>query len=253
MSLFFRDFTKPGPGIPPNAPRKKGIARWLEVVGRDFGRFWCAGSLAMVSMIPLICAQLFQLVPMLVVSALGGMLAAPQLCGLADTILRSLRDEPCFWWYTYRRAWKRNVKNALIPGAIWGTVTGMQLYTLIHFFEAQFSASTIVVLVVGLIVVQGVFLWTWPQLALMEVSGSAIVKNSILLYLSRLGRSLAASFLLVVSFALIALFMPYSLAILLIFNIWPVMMTIWLMFYRQLDEVFDIEASLETGRAAGTK
>lgn len=248
MSLFFRDFSKPGPGIPANAPRKRGIARWLEVVGRDFGRFWCAGALAMVSMIPLICAQLFQLIPMLIVSILGGMLAAPQFCGLADTILRSLRDEPCFWWHTYRRAWKRNVKSALIPGAIWGTVTGMQLFTLIHFFDAQFSLSTIIVLIVGLVVVQGVFLWVWPQLALLEVPLSAIVKNSIILYLSRLGKSLAASFLLVGVCALLALFMPYSLAILLIFNIWPVMTTIWLMFYRQLDEAFDIETSIEKDR-----
>lgn len=152
MGLFFQDFSKPGPGVPPDAPRKKGAVRWLEIVSRDAGRFWCAGALAMLSLIPLVCAQLFQLVPMLVISAAGGMIAAPQLCGLADTILRSLRDEPYFWWHIYRRAWKRNVKSALLPGALWGVVTGMQLFTLIHFFDAQFSLSTIIVLVVGLVV-----------------------------------------------------------------------------------------------------
>lgn len=244
MNLFFRDFSKPGPGVPPNAPRKKGIARWLEVAGRDFGRFWCAGALAMVSMIPLVCAQLFQPIPMLILSALGGMLAAPQLCGLADTILRSLRDEPYFWWHIYRRVWKRNAKTSLIPGTVWGLVTGIQLYTLIHFFEAQFTLATIIILLVGLVVVQGTFLWVWPQLALVEVPGSALLKNSILLFLGSLGRSLGASLLVVVSVALTALYMPYSLVILLLFNIWPVMTAVWLILYPRLEDAFDIEESV---------
>lgn len=248
MSLFFRDFSKPGPGVSPDAPRKRGVARWLEVAGRDFGRLWCAGALAMVSMVPLVCAQLFQLIPMLVLSALGGMLAAPQLCGLADTILRGLRDEPYFWWHIYRRVWKRNAKGTLIPGAIWGIVTGMQLFTLVHFFDAQFSLSTIVILIVGLVVIQGVFLWVWPQLAILDISGSALLKNSILLFLGSLGRSLGASLLVVASAALTALYMPYSLVVLLIFNIWPVMTTVWLIFYRRLDDAFDIEDSIQEAR-----
>lgn len=253
MSVFFRDFSKPGPGIPPNAPRKKGISRWLEIAGRDHRRFWCAGALTMMSMIPLIFAQILQLIPMLVMSALGGMLAAPQLCGLADTVLRSLRDEPYFWWYTYRQVWKRNAKATLIPGAVWGIITGMQLFTLIHFFDAQFSLSTIVVLIVGLVVIQGIFLWVWPQLAVMEVSGSAIFKNAVLLFMSSLGRSLSASLLAMVSAALTALFMPYALVVLLIFNIWPVMTAVWLIFYRRLDNAFHIESSIKENRATKTE
>ena len=34
------------------------------------------------------------------------MIAAPQIVGLNDTILRTLRDEPGYWWETYRRTWK---------------------------------------------------------------------------------------------------------------------------------------------------
>lgn len=245
MNLFFRDYFKPGPGVPTDAPRKKGAARWLEIVSRDAGRFWCAGALAMVSLIPLVCAQLFQLAPMLVISAVGGMIAAPQLCGLADTILRSLRDEPYFWWHIYRRAWKRNVRSALIPGALWGVVTGMQLFTLIHFFDAQFSLSTIIVLVVGLVVIQGAFLWVWPQIALLEVPGSALMKNSLLLFLGSLGRSLGASLILVVSTALMALYLPYSLILLVFFNIWPVMTVVWQMLYKRLEEAFDLENAIQ--------
>lgn len=248
MSLFFPDFTKPGPGVPPDAPRKKGIARLLEIACRDAGRLWCAGALAMVSMIPLVCAQLFQLIPMLTLSVLGGMLASPQLCGLADTVLRSLRDEPYFWWHIYRRAWKRNTKATLIPGAVWGVVTGAQLYTLIHFFDAQFTLSTIIILAVGLVVVQGAFLWVWPQLALAEIPASALLKNSLLLFLGNLGRSLGASFLVILCAALAALYLPYSLILLLLFNLWPVLTAAWLILYPRLEEAFDIEESVRAAQ-----
>lgn len=245
MSLFYQDFSKPGPGVSPDAPRKRGIARWLEIVCRDFGRLWCSGALALASMLPLICAQLFQMIPMLVLSAIGGMLAAPQLCGLADTIMRCLRDEPCFWWHTYRRAWKRNVKCVLLPGALWGIITGTQLFTLSHFFDARFSLSMTIVLIIGLIIIQGVFLWVWPQVALLDIPCNAILKNSILLLLSNLGKSLGASLLVASSAALTVLFMPYSLVILLFVNIWPVMTTVWSMFYRHLDNAFDIEETIQ--------
>ena len=36
MGLFHQNFDKPGPGVSPNAPRKKGAARYFEVLARDF-------------------------------------------------------------------------------------------------------------------------------------------------------------------------------------------------------------------------
>ena len=36
MGLFFSSdrFTRPGPGVRPDAPRKKGVARLAEIMGR---------------------------------------------------------------------------------------------------------------------------------------------------------------------------------------------------------------------------
>ena len=33
MGLFMRNFDKPGPGVSPDAPRKKGAARFFEILG----------------------------------------------------------------------------------------------------------------------------------------------------------------------------------------------------------------------------
>ena len=138
MALFNFHFDRPGPGVSPDAPRKKGPARFFEMLGRDFVSFYLAGMLALASAMPFVLGVWFavathSLVPLLLAGVLGGMIAAPQLCGLLDTILRSLRDEPGFWWTTYRRAWKRNAKASLLPGAIGGLLLAMQIFTVFHY------------------------------------------------------------------------------------------------------------------------
>ena len=94
MGLFNFHFDRPGPGVSPDAPRKKGPARFFEILGRDLMSFYLAGLLALVSALPFVFGVWFavdthSLVPLLLAGVLGGMIEAPQLCGLLDTILRS--------------------------------------------------------------------------------------------------------------------------------------------------------------------
>ncbi len=49
---FSSNFDKPGPGVSPDAPRKKGAARFFEILGRDFSTIWMAGLLALISSLP---------------------------------------------------------------------------------------------------------------------------------------------------------------------------------------------------------
>ena len=137
MGLFTRNFDKPGPGVSPDAPRKKGAARFFEILGRDFSTIWLAGILAMLGGLPFAAGVWFavethSLVPLVIAGVLGGMIAAPQIVGLNDTILRTLRDEPGYWWETYRRTWKRNLKESLLPGAVCGLLLAMELFSLCH-------------------------------------------------------------------------------------------------------------------------
>ena len=52
MALFHYNFDKAGPGVPENAPRKKGLARFWEMLSRDSFAFWRAGMLALLSALP---------------------------------------------------------------------------------------------------------------------------------------------------------------------------------------------------------
>ena len=86
---------------------------------------------------------------------LGGMIAAPQIVGLNDTILRTLRDEPGYWWETYRHTWKRNLKESLLPGAVCGLLLAMELFSLCHINIASGQVAVIAVLV-ALILLAGI-------------------------------------------------------------------------------------------------
>ena len=61
MGLFFSSdrFTRPGPGVRPDAPRKKGVARLAEIMGRDMWNFFRAGFLAFLGCLPFIIGMFF--------------------------------------------------------------------------------------------------------------------------------------------------------------------------------------------------
>ena len=87
---FHQNFDKPGAGVFRPTPPAKGVARYFEVLARDFSTFWMAGLLAMISSLPFALGLWFAvttrpLIPMLLAGILGGMLAAPQIVGLKRT------------------------------------------------------------------------------------------------------------------------------------------------------------------------
>ena len=99
MSLFpsANDF-KSGPGVEKDAPRKTGVGRFFELVGRDMSGMFLANLLTCLGFLPVICLVyigfLMNSLPVMVLSAaVGGILAGPVLAGMYDTVLRALRDE----------------------------------------------------------------------------------------------------------------------------------------------------------------
>ena len=128
MSLFpsANDF-KSGPGVEKDAPRKTGVGRFFELVGRDMSGMFLANLLTCLGFLPVICLVyigfLMNSLPVMVLSAaVGGILAGPVLAGMYDTVLRALRDEAGYWWTTYRKAFKQNFKASILPGVLYCVV-----------------------------------------------------------------------------------------------------------------------------------
>ena len=150
MGLFpsANDF-KAGKGVEKDAPRKTGIGRFFELVGRDMNGMFLANLLTCIGFAPVICLVYIgflqnSLPVMLGSAAVGGLLAGPALAGMYDTVLRALRDEAGYWWVTYRKAFKRNFKASLVPGVLY-TVKN-SLNCMIAFLPHALAAAIVQVL-----------------------------------------------------------------------------------------------------------
>ena len=254
MGLFSQRFDRPGPGIDPDTPRKKGAARFFEILGRDFGTIWLAGLLAMISGLPFAMGLWFavathSIVPMVLAGVLGGMIAAPQIVGLNDTILRALRDEPGYWWATYRRAWKRNAKASLLPGAICGLLLAVQLFTAL---SLDLSSNLVLgaLLLAGLLLLAGIAQYLYAQVALLELSFGGILRNALMLFLGYLPRSALGLMWQVIYWTAVALLWPLSGFALVLTSLWLPALLSLMAIYPPLDKSFDLEKTIRTMRDA---
>lgn len=244
---FLPDFNGPGPRQA--QPRKKGIFRFLETLTRDFKDIFRAGFLALLGCVPFVVGIACSVITRTTLAApvlglIGGAAAGPELCGLADTILRGFRDEPGFWWHTYKKAWARNAGASLIPGAVGGLLLGTQLYLLAGAIPLGLDLITGAGLAAGILLVLGISLYLWPQLALMELSFPQLVKNSALLFLGQLPRSLAALAIVTVYLWVSVQFFLLTMPLLLFTNLWlPVLPALFLI-YPGINESFQIEEKL---------
>ncbi len=258
MPLFNMNYDRPGPGVNPDTPRKKGAARFLEVLGRDLGSFWMAGILALVSAVPFALGLWFSIsvhavLPMLLAGALGGMLAAPQLCGLHDTILRSLRDEPGYWWNTYCRAWKRNVRATLLPGALCGLVLATQVFSAYHLTAGQ--SVTVengvvlpIALLVGAVLLAGLMQYIFAQIALLDMPFGGILKNAVFLFLGYLPRTMLGVVWQLVYWGALLLFWPLSAPVVLLTGLWLPALLSLMAIYPVLDKSFHLEENIRKMR-----
>ncbi len=257
MSLLSNLFgyDRPGPGVRPDEPRKKGAARWFEILGRDLGSFFKAGLLALLGFLPfmlLLSLAIASHAVIFVIAAgvVGGALAMPQIVGMADTLLRSLRDEPGFWWVAYRRAWKRNWKGCLVPGMVCGLVIAGQLFTLFHLRPDNDNLLMLVVmLILGMALSVGLTFYIVPQLALLDLPFLQLLKNSVLLFLGYLPRTAGAVAVQVVYWGAYLLFYPLTTLVLPFTNFWLPMSLTLLILYIPLDKSFHIEETIRKMRA----
>ena len=254
MAFFNFNFDKPGPGVPENAPRKKGLPRFWEMFTRDGTAFWRAGMLALLGAVPYIAGVWFAVathavLPLLLAGVVGGAVMAPQLVGLNDTILRSLRDEPGYWWATYSRAWKRNAKASLLPGVVFGLLLGAEIFSMFHTNWAQ-NPVLIAVMFVGVFLLLGLALLTFTQVALLEMSFAGILRNALLLLLGYLPRAALAVLWLLLYAAAIGLFFPLSVPAVLLFNLWLPLQAALQAVYPGLEKSFDLEKKIKAIRDA---
>lgn len=249
-ALFpFIRFDRPGPGVDPNEPRKKGFARWAEVSGRDFGAFWISGLIALLAMVPYFLGLYFAvsshlLLALAAAGVLGGMLAGPFWSALMDTLLRSLRDEPLMWSYNWRDALRKNRRQSLLPGALCALVYGAQFFILRHLAPGGPGMLIMVLLFVGALLSTGFFLWMWALIPLFDQPFHTTAKNALLLTLAHPLHTLTASLICLAYLGLAVAFSPVSMLVVFVTNLWLPLSGALMMVYTRLDKTFDLENAI---------
>ena len=158
--------------------RKKGLMRMIELLDRDSGKFFKSGVLALLACIP------------------TGMLAAPQIAGAADTVMRSQRDEVGWWWWdTYKKAWKRNARESILPGGILGLIIGAYIYLLYYITMLENPTREFLMLFAAMLVLTGITQYYLPMMVCVKLPGWALLRNCFVLFFCHPVKSLLTALL----------------------------------------------------------
>lgn len=237
-------------------PRKTGLPRFFELMGRDLWSFYKASFLCLLAFAPGAALTGYGLLgPSLLLTLLGGLLGgllgAPALCGMVDTVLRALRDEPGYWWMQYRKALRLDWKESLLPGGVFGLLLGLWMFVLRSLPDmADVPTSVWVCELLGLVLLTGFFSYLFAQIAAVSLPMGQLIKNSALFFIGALPRTLAAAVVQCVYWALVLLYLPFTLPVLLITGFWLPEVVSLMILYPPLNSSFRLEETIETMRDA---
>lgn len=181
----------------------------------------------------------------------GGLVGGPFLSGMIDTVLRALRDEPGYWWNTYKRAWKQNWRQSLVPGALLGLFVGSWAWMLRAQAESGNTSTALwVASFAGIFVCTGFFTWLLAQV---PARGSAACPNrqkrrADVLRLLPAHRGGGAGAGPVLGATL--LYLPATILTILAFGFWLPVTIALMIVYPGLEKVFKLEETINARRAA---
>lgn len=231
--------------------RLKGLPRLLELVDRDFKRFFFINLFTLFGFLPLIAGivssiLLSSVLILIPACILGGAIAGPFLACLYDSILRSLRDVSGKWTKNYKKAMKQNWKQSILPGIIFGLLFGFYLFMLAMFLWAKKvpTPGTIFVYILGLLIIMMFFSLYWPQLVLFEQTQKLRMKNCLLFFLQFFWKTLGCCALIILYWIVMFLFLPWSILLLFLGGIWFILFIVTFLLYDNLNNAFQIEQQI---------
>lgn len=222
MGLFRFNWNKEGPGVPKDAPRKKGAARFFEIVARDYSQLWLSGLILFVCAVPMIVSVVFGVLSWPYLGLVGiaalvflasNVLVGPALAAMHTLIVKQLCDEPCFFWHAYKKAWKSCWKQAALISMLFSAICGMEcVAAVLHLFSGGTTSPILLgMIMLGLYIASVSWLYSLLQLSQMDIKTGPLLKNSLLLTMGFLKRSLPAGLIVLAVGAVMILFFPPTL------------------------------------------
>ena len=243
-------FTPDDPYYDPDV-RQTGFNRYKQLLSFYAGHWLKINLLTLVGAVPLAAGILFAVLSTSVLvlipcSILGGMLFGPFLAGLYDAVLRGLRDAPDNRWAAYKKSWRQNWKDSLLPGAILGLLLGMYAFMTGLLWWAQDSPTpgTIALYLFSGLLFLLINTLFWPQLVLFRQTMLNRLRNILLFTAKYLWRVLGVVLLQAAYLLVYILFAPWTLLLIPFLGLWYMIFLSQLLIYDELDAELNIEDQL---------
>jgi len=210
--MFFKNYYNPGPGIDKNAPPKKGLALYLDLLTIDFWAF------IMLNMLYVICC-----IPVITLG--GATLAYTNLC------CKLIRNEHVFIFSDFFNSFKQNFKK----GILFSVLLLLILFDLLIIYtntstylkDGLDSGGTIFLSIAILlsILLTSLIAYLIPMVANLDLDFLFQLKNAFILIIIGGWRSLAVSAFSIATFVLGLSYFPFSTILFFIFGFYILIFT----------------------------
>ena len=229
MSMYDALYGRPGHGVNPNEPEKKGLARFAQMVGRDLGQLLGTNLLVCVLLLPAALGVSLGVVLMhlpltLALGAVTGLLAGPAVLLVADCCLRSLQNDPSPWLPRAKQTLAAHWKTACGFGAAGMTLLGALCFVSAFLFETAEQqgyypgVGVLVFLALDLLVFSVAAGLCAAQLPLRRSQG--VLRGAVGLLLAQPGRCVAGGVVLMAGVGGMILLFPVSVFWAVLFGFW---------------------------------
>jgi hypothetical protein len=160
-----------------------------------------------------------------------------------DAVMRALRDAPGKFWQNYRRAWKQNWRQSLLPGMLFCFMLGLYIFmAMLFWWSTSFPGwGTLAIYVCSLLIFTMCFSLYWVQIVLFEQPFTQNLRNCLLFILRFPWKVLGISVLQLLYWTVMVLFLPWSVLLLPIIGFWFILYTVNFLIYNTFDEAFHLE------------
>lgn len=254
MSWFDAFYGGNGRGVSPNEPEKKGLRRFLQMLGRDFGQLFATNFLVCALILPAALGISLGIVLLnfpltLLAGIVGGMIAGLGLLVMASCALRSLCNDPSPWMSRMGRTIAAKWKKALPLGAILMTLLGGLCFVWAFVLElvnaGQYPGSAVLVFLgfdmAALAVVGSLMTAALAAAPAGEDALSGLLRAAGRMLLVSPGRALGGSAVIFGGTAILILLFPISTFWALLFGFWLPVLIAMQIFFPLLRDLYSLD------------
>lgn len=247
MALFFINDEERFTGA-----AKTGFPLYKSVLESSWKEFLAEGFLTLLFYVPFAGGMVYavlskSLLAALLAGVVGGAVSGPAHACLYDLILRRLRGDRADWWTAWKRAFRLNLRAAILPGVIQCSFLGQLIFggALVSWGAAPLSWGTVFLVLSGAVLLTMILTVWWAQIVLFEQTMVLRLKNSLFFCIFHFWRMLGCALLQIAWLLILALFMPWTAFLIPFLGIWYCLFLALFMIYPRLNEDFRIEEQIE--------